>query len=129
MAAAEFDTPELKEYPVIPHLQKDVMKHSQPFVAKAEFHDGLDDGCITDHQVKRLLVQQLQGGFSIIGDLVLIALYLDHDRDVSLGLDIVINNQDLGVRDRHNTRNGINSVRSVRVRTLVYPPLKHINGG
>ncbi len=41
MAAAEFDTPVLNEYPVIPRLEKDVMKHSQPFVAKAEFQEKL----------------------------------------------------------------------------------------
>ena len=41
MAAAEFDTPELKEYPVIPHLQEGVMKHSQPYTAKAEFQEKL----------------------------------------------------------------------------------------
>ncbi len=41
MAATEFDTPELKEYPIIPHLQKGVMAHSQPFVAKAEFQEKL----------------------------------------------------------------------------------------
>jgi Fe-S oxidoreductase len=41
MAAAEFDTPVLKEYPVIPHLQEGVMKHSQPFTAKAEFQEKL----------------------------------------------------------------------------------------
>ena len=41
MAAAEFDTPELKEYPIIPHLQEGVMKHSQPFTAKAEFQEKL----------------------------------------------------------------------------------------
>ena len=41
MAAAEFDTPELKEYPVIPRLQEGVMKHSQPYTAKAEFQEKL----------------------------------------------------------------------------------------
>ena len=41
MAAAEFDTPELKEYPVIPRLQEGTMKHSQPYTAKAEFQEKL----------------------------------------------------------------------------------------
>ncbi len=41
MAAAEFETPEIKEYPVIPHLQEGVMAHSQPFVAKADFQEKL----------------------------------------------------------------------------------------
>ncbi len=41
MAAAEFDTPELKEYPVIPRLQEGVMKHSQPYTAKSEFQEKL----------------------------------------------------------------------------------------
>jgi len=34
---ADFETPELKEIPVIPHIQEGVMAHSKPFVAKAEF--------------------------------------------------------------------------------------------
>jgi Fe-S oxidoreductase len=38
---ADFDTPELKEYPVIPHLQEGVMAHSKPFVAKQEFQEPL----------------------------------------------------------------------------------------
>ncbi len=41
MAAAEFDTPTIKEYPVIPHLQEGVMAHSQPYVAKSEFQEKL----------------------------------------------------------------------------------------
>ena len=41
MAAAEFETPAIKEYPVIPHLQEGVMAHSQPYVAKAEFQEKL----------------------------------------------------------------------------------------
>jgi Fe-S oxidoreductase len=38
---ADFDTPELKEYPVIPRIQEGVMAHSKPFVAKAEFQESL----------------------------------------------------------------------------------------
>jgi Fe-S oxidoreductase len=38
---ADFDTPELKEYPVIPHIQEGVMAHSKPFVAKEEFQEQL----------------------------------------------------------------------------------------
>jgi Fe-S oxidoreductase len=38
---ADFETPELKEYPVIPHLQEGVMAHSRPFVAKEEFQEQL----------------------------------------------------------------------------------------
>jgi Fe-S oxidoreductase len=34
---ADFETPELKEYPVIPLLHEGVMAHSRPFVAKPEF--------------------------------------------------------------------------------------------
>ena len=41
MAAAEFDTPELKEYPIIPKLHKDAMAHSAPFVAKEKFQQPL----------------------------------------------------------------------------------------
>ena len=38
---ADFDTPELKEYPVIPHIQEGTMAHSKPFVAKEEFQEAL----------------------------------------------------------------------------------------
>jgi len=38
---ADFETPELKEYPVIPHIQEGVMAHSKPFVAKAQFQEPL----------------------------------------------------------------------------------------
>jgi Fe-S oxidoreductase len=38
---ADFDTPVLKEYPVIPHIQEGVMAHSKPFVAKEEFQEQL----------------------------------------------------------------------------------------
>ena len=41
MATVEFETPAVKEYPVIPHLQKRVMAHSKPFVAKPEFQEKL----------------------------------------------------------------------------------------
>jgi len=41
MATAEFETPKLNEYPIIPHLQNDVMAHSQPYVAKADFQEKL----------------------------------------------------------------------------------------
>jgi Fe-S oxidoreductase len=38
---ADFDVPELKEYPIIPHLRKGVMAHSAPFVAKPQFQEPL----------------------------------------------------------------------------------------
>ncbi len=38
---ADFETPELKEYPIIPKLQANVMAHSKPFVAKAQFQEPL----------------------------------------------------------------------------------------
>ena len=38
---ADFDVPELKEYPVIPTIQEGVMAHSKPFVAKEEFQKQL----------------------------------------------------------------------------------------
>ena len=38
---ADFDTPELKEYPVIPHLQEGVMAHSKPFISKEQFQEPL----------------------------------------------------------------------------------------
>jgi Fe-S oxidoreductase len=38
---ADFEVPELKEYPVIPHIQEGTMAHSKPFVAKEEFQQAL----------------------------------------------------------------------------------------
>ena len=41
MADKKFETPELREYPIIPKLQKDVMAHSQPFIAKDSHNEPL----------------------------------------------------------------------------------------
>lgn len=41
MADVNFETPALKEYPIIPKLQKDTMAHSKPYVAKEEFQTKL----------------------------------------------------------------------------------------
>jgi Fe-S oxidoreductase len=38
---ADFETPTLKEYPVIPNIQEGVMAHSKPFVAKDVFQEPL----------------------------------------------------------------------------------------
>jgi Fe-S oxidoreductase len=38
---ADFETPELKEYPVIPHIQEGAMAHSKPFVSKEQFQEPL----------------------------------------------------------------------------------------
>ena len=38
---ADFETPELKDYPVIPLLHEGVMAHSKPFVAKEQFQEPL----------------------------------------------------------------------------------------
>jgi Fe-S oxidoreductase len=38
---ADFETPELKEYPVIPHIEEGTMAHSKPFAAKPEFQAAL----------------------------------------------------------------------------------------
>jgi len=38
---ADFEVPDLKEYPVIPHIQEGTMAHSKPFVAKEEFQEAL----------------------------------------------------------------------------------------
>ena len=38
---ADFETPELKEYPVIPNIQEGVMAHSKPFVSKEQFQEPL----------------------------------------------------------------------------------------
>ncbi|MEJ2646316.1 MAG: (Fe-S)-binding protein, partial [Gammaproteobacteria bacterium] len=41
MAKANFETPQIKEYPVIPLIHEGVMAHSKPFTAKAEFQADL----------------------------------------------------------------------------------------
>src|ERR1035437_5478611 len=41
VAVAEFKTPRLKEYPVIPILQAGAMAHSRPFVAAAPIQKAL----------------------------------------------------------------------------------------
>jgi len=41
VAVAEFEVPKIKEYPVIPVLQPDVMAHSKPFVAAAPIQEAL----------------------------------------------------------------------------------------
>ena len=38
---ADFEIPELKEYPVIPGIQEGTMAHSKPFVAKEQFQEPL----------------------------------------------------------------------------------------
>ena len=38
---ADFETPELKEYPVIPTITEGVMAHSKPFIAKEQFQEPL----------------------------------------------------------------------------------------
>ncbi len=38
---ADFETPELTEYPLIPHLKPDVMKHSAPYIAKPVIQEGV----------------------------------------------------------------------------------------
>ncbi len=38
---ADFETPELKDYPVIPLIHEGVMAHSKPFIAKEQFQEPL----------------------------------------------------------------------------------------
>jgi Fe-S oxidoreductase len=71
---ADFDTPELKEYPVIPHIHEGVMAHSKPYVAKEEFqHDLGFPGELVDNweQVALDKMQELTGkyrGFRVFLD-------------------------------------------------------------
>ena len=41
MADSKFDTPQLREYPIIPKLKKGVMSHSKPFIAKEPHQEPL----------------------------------------------------------------------------------------
>ncbi len=52
MADVNFETPTLKEYPIIPKLQKNVMAHSKPYEAKEEFQTklGFPGGLIDNWQ-------------------------------------------------------------------------------
>jgi Fe-S oxidoreductase len=71
---ADFDTPELKEYPVIPHIQEGTMAHSKPFVAKEEFQEALGfPGELVDNwqQVAYDKMEELTGKYRSL------AVYLD----------------------------------------------------
>ncbi|MGD2083441.1 MAG: (Fe-S)-binding protein [Chromatiales bacterium] len=41
MAKADFDVPQLEEYPEIPELVEDTMQHSKPFLSKPQFQEPL----------------------------------------------------------------------------------------
>jgi Fe-S oxidoreductase len=63
---ADFDTPELKEYPVIPNIQEGVMSHSKPFIAKEQFQEPLGfPGELVDNweQVALDKMQELTGKY------------------------------------------------------------------
>jgi Fe-S oxidoreductase len=63
---ADFDTPELKEYPVIPTIQEGVMAHSKPFIAKEQFQEPLGfPGELVDNweQVALDKMQELTGKY------------------------------------------------------------------
>jgi len=71
---ADFDTPELKEFPEIPHIHEGVMAHSKPFVAKEEFQEALGfPGELVDNweQVALDKMDELRGkyrGFQVFLD-------------------------------------------------------------
>ncbi len=71
---ADFDTPELKEFPEIPHIHEGVMAHSKPFVAKEEFQEALGfPGELVDNweQVAIEKMDELRGkyrGFQVFLD-------------------------------------------------------------
>jgi Fe-S oxidoreductase len=71
---ADFDTPELKEFPEIPKIDEGVMAHSKPFVAKKEFQQALGfPGELVDNweQVALDKMDELRGkyrGFQVFLD-------------------------------------------------------------
>ena len=71
---ADFDTPELKEFPEIPHIHEGVMAHSKPFVAKEQFQEALGfPGELVDNweQVALDKMDELRGkyrGFQVFLD-------------------------------------------------------------
>ena len=38
---ADFETPALREYPIIPHIKVGTMAHSKPFVAKPDHQESV----------------------------------------------------------------------------------------
>jgi len=71
---ADFEIPELKEYPVIPNIQEGTMAHSKPFVAKEEFQEALGfPGELVDNwqQVAYDKMEELTGKYRSL------AVYLD----------------------------------------------------
>jgi Fe-S oxidoreductase len=63
---ADFETPELKEYPVIPNIHEGVMSHSKPFIAKEQFQEPLGfPGELVDNweQVALDKMQELTGKY------------------------------------------------------------------
>jgi Fe-S oxidoreductase len=71
---ADFEVPELKEYPVIPHIQEGTMAHSKPFVSKEQFQEPLGfPGELVDNwqQVAYDKMEELTGKYRSL------AVYLD----------------------------------------------------
>ena len=71
---ADFEVPELKEYPVIPAIQEGTMAHSKPFVAKEQFQEPLGfPGELVDNwqQVAYDKMEELTGKYRSL------AVYLD----------------------------------------------------
>jgi Fe-S oxidoreductase len=71
---ADFEIPELKEFPVIPKIQEGTMAHSKPFVAKPEFQEALGfPGELVDNwqQVAYDKMEELNGKYRSL------AVYLD----------------------------------------------------
>jgi len=71
---ADFEVPELKEYPVIPGIQEGTMAHSKPFVAKEQFQEPLGfPGELVDNwqQVAYDKMEELTGKYRSL------AVYLD----------------------------------------------------
>ena len=71
---ADFEIPELKEFPVIPKIQEGTMAHSKPFVAKEEFQEALGfPGELVDNwqQVAYDKMEELTGKYRSL------AVYLD----------------------------------------------------
>ena len=61
---ADFEIPELKEFPVIPKIQEGTMAQSKPFVATEEFQEALGfTGELVDNwqQVAHDTMQELTG--------------------------------------------------------------------
>ncbi|MDQ7016768.1 MAG: (Fe-S)-binding protein, partial [Gammaproteobacteria bacterium] len=63
---ANFETPEFREYPIIPKLQEGTMAHSKPFISRVPFQEplGFPDELVDNWQEKAIAkIGELKGKY------------------------------------------------------------------